>query len=114
MTRMLSQIDTDSNDAVSSAEMQAFLTKKFDEADADKNNNVTASEIGETMKGRRAEDRAQGILVRFDVDASGAVSREELTARAAQLFAWMDVDGSGSIENDEMPMNRGGGKRGHR
>jgi len=50
----------------------------------------------------RGEGRAEMMFERFDLNADGQVTRDEVTAAAAQHFADADADGDGQLTAEEL------------
>ena len=110
------KVDANSDGSVTFEEFAKPLNDRFDTADADKNGSVNAEEITAAIDGRRAEDMAQRLTGRFDINKDGNVSKEEIENRQKKLFALMDMDDSGTVTKEEIParMDRDGGRHGDR
>ncbi|WP_264212857.1 EF-hand domain-containing protein [Leisingera thetidis] len=111
------EIDADGNGEVTKAEIQAMKDAHFARADADGDGKLTLDEM-QARAQERANERAARMLERFDKDADGALSKEELPQprRAGKKFDRMDADGSGGIskqEFDEARMHHGKDRHGH-
>ncbi len=84
--------------------------ERFARLDANSDGVVDAAEmaamIARRMEGRRrgADDRFMNRLMRrFDVDRDGKVTKSEVEARVAEMFARLDIDGDKQITDSDLP-----------
>lgn len=96
------EIDADGNGEVTKAEIEAMKDAHFTKADADGDGKLTLEEMQARAR-EHANERAAWMLERFDKDADGALSKDELPQprRAGKMFDRMDADGSGGISKEE-------------
>ena len=85
-----------------------FISKHFDEIDANHDNLVTFEELRAWHQQHRGHRGHGGMIKRLDKDGDGKVSREEAQAapRFAQRFDQLDANKDGFITADELKAAR--------
>lgn len=97
--------DQDGNGEITKEEFAARHQARFDEADANSDGSLDREEmLASAMK--RMEERVDAMIERFDADADGVLSQDEMpkphaSKRADKFFDRMDKDESGSISKAE-------------
>jgi Ca2+-binding EF-hand superfamily protein len=100
-------MDTDGDGKVSSSEHDASVRKKHEMMDANKDGKVTAEEMtaAKDKMGKKAkpgEMTAAEKIKMLDKDGDGALSADEHTSGAKELFATMDGDKDGFLTKTEL------------
>jgi Ca2+-binding EF-hand superfamily protein len=128
--RMMSQVDTDADGAVSKPEAAAFLDMRFGAMDSDEDDALTPKEMSDGMRmmmftlvdtnGDGQVSAAEFMEVtegnylgghrvaRLDDNGDGRVDRDEMADMLDKMFSRLDGDEDGMIRADEI------GHRGHR
>jgi len=86
-----------------------FITRHFDEIDANHDNQVTFEELRAFHQQHRGHHRGHGNLIkRLDKDGDGKISLAEAQAapRFAQRFAQIDANSDGFVTRDELKAAR--------
>ena len=115
--RALDRLDTDGDDAISLAELQAMRPEatgeRFAALDGNGDGLLTRDELQRLP--RQMRGMRQDMAARIDTDGDGAWSLAELQAVRPELdverFNSLDDNGDGLIGEDEQPMRRRGGPR---
>jgi Ca2+-binding EF-hand superfamily protein len=97
--------DTNSDGALSKEEMSAARMKRMENADADKDGFISASELTEHHAARmraNEEKHFTRFSERFDADKDGKVSVEEIKKFEPPYFAKADANGDGKLTKEEM------------
>jgi hypothetical protein len=105
------QMDSNADGAVSKQEYLARRAAKFKEADANGDGKLTQGELEAAIIKRiteRVKDRMKDRFARLETDKDGAISEDEMTARAEHRFEKKDHDHDHQITPGEMR------HRGHR
>ena len=108
--KMFEQADTDKDGAVSAAEFGARLEENHLAADRNGDGAVDRAEFVAAIEARVENDRvkrragriADRMLVRFDLDEDGKVTRAEFENRAKKHFALADWNDDGKVEPAEL------------
>lgn len=98
-------LDTDGDQAVSRAEIEAAAASRFAAIDADRDGQATVEEIRRYREQQRAE-RQQRRLARLDADGDGRISQAEFVARRLAQMERLDRNGDGVLDADDRPMRR--------
>lgn len=108
------QADTDKNGEVSAEEFAAAFNMRLANADANNDGVYAPEEIAAEIQRQRDLAIAQRMIDRMDIDNDGKLSKTEVDTHKQQMFAWLDGNNDGKITRDEMPqMNmRHGGRQG--
>ncbi len=115
-----STIDADGNGEITQAEVTAFETSRFAEADTNSDGLLSQDEILASFEARsgrelgdRASQRIERMITRLDANEDGSVSLEEQQAseRARRIFDRLDSDDSGTISQAEAEKVKERGKR---
>ncbi|WP_374514348.1 hypothetical protein [Brevundimonas sp.] len=88
------------------AEVPAWADRLFDGLDADADGVITGRELMVLSRGEiaaRGGSRIRAMVSQSDASNDARVTREELQAGAARMFARMDADGDGRLSDAEMP-----------
>lgn len=124
---MFERFDTDSDGAVTKAELEGAAAAHFAEADANGDGLLSAEEMiaaAEKMRAareaKRMADRIAKRIEAHDTDGDGMISLEEATAymggsRFDKMFDKLDADGDGSVtqaELEALKSTRGYGRNG--
>ena len=90
-------LDTDGDQAVSRAELQAGATARFAAIDANRDGQATVEEIRAYREQQRAERQARR-LARLDTDKDGRISEAEFVARRLEQMERLDRNGDGVLD----------------
>jgi len=104
---MIKHFDKDNDGKLSEAEWPAKRKLTFADADANKDGAVTADEVANMRKDRKAPD-GKDRLARVDTDKDGKNSVAEWSAQGEKMFARFDRNKDGKIEKTELPQFRKG------
>lgn len=88
------------------AEVPAWADRLFDGVDADADGLITGRELMVLSRGEiaaRGGSRIRAMVSQSDASNDARVTREEMQAGAARMFARMDADGDGRLSDDELP-----------
>lgn len=89
--------DTDGDGVISSAEYEAWKSKRYDKFDADGDGEITRAE----WLAKKGGDNAGKAFDRADENGDGVLDAGEVDARIAKEFAKKDADGDGALSMDE-------------
>lgn len=114
-----SQIDTNGDGQISSAEFRAAFPRApadlFTKLDTNKDGRLSRDEL-RAMRAQAAAAMRQKVFERLDTDHDGSLSLEELQAvrpnMTAAQFNRLDSNGDGRLTPDEFPPQHGFGFRG--
>ena len=110
MMMNMDTMDADKNGDISFEEFSKAAGDRFILADANKDGKVTVEEMAAAIEKMRAEKMAKRMIDKFDANADGALTQEEITTGQKKIFALMDKNNDGKVVKDEMPRH---GKKGH-
>ncbi|QFT64429.1 EF hand [Roseivivax sp. THAF30] len=105
-------LDTDGSGGLSAEELKRFGTERFARADTDGDGKLTAAEL-EAARADRADKRQARMMTRLDTNKDGAISLEEISARANpdRMIERLDRDGDGEVSAEEFAELRKRGPR---
>ena len=119
---LFERFDTNSDGAITRAEIEAAALAHFTQADVNGDGQLTADEMAAAADARRAGRQADRIAKRIehhDTNGDGMLSLQEATAAAAagdgrieRMFEHLDADGDGTITQAEAEATQGGHGRG--
>ena len=104
-----SALDTDGDGQITQAEIQAMADARFSSLDTDDDGTLSLEEL---IKGasERVAERAEKMIKRFDSNADGKLSADEMPRRGGdregKMFKRADADGNGSISQEEFDAMR--------
>ena len=104
-SRWFKSADTDRDQRISRDEADVLEVKRFSRLDRDSDGTVTVEEIDRLLSERIARQR-ESILRRLDADRDRSITRAEIDARTADMFATLDADGDGGITTEEIASYR--------
>ncbi|MDB5380330.1 MAG: hypothetical protein JWR00_4776 [Rubritepida sp.] len=127
--RMFEQMDANHDGRVTWEESWAFITSRFNAADADHSGGLTLQEFGQMRVGMRPEgappartpspertermERMRAAMFRsLDANSDGIITLAEIQPFAQAHFRAMDANGDGAVTRDELPQH--GPREGHR
>lgn len=102
MMGRLDQADADKNGEITLEEFTKAAGDRFTLADADKDGRVTVEEMAAAIEKMRAERMAQRMVDRFDADDDGAVTLAEMQTSQKEIYAVMDRNDDGKLAGDEL------------
>lgn len=113
-------LDADGNGELSQAELDAHRAARFATADSNGDGVLSLQEL-QAAGHTKADERAARMIERFDANADGALSQDEMPGprKQGRMFTRMDADGNGTISQEEFAQardrmkERHGGKRKH-
>lgn len=95
------RMDADKSGDVSLAEFVAAGNPRVTAADKDGDGKVTLEQLSASLSGNDAI--AQDLMVRFDTNKDGTITRAEVDARRASNFKKLDANADGKLQKSEMP-----------
>ena len=115
MERLLQNMDTDGDGALSAAEGEAAAEKMLDRLDTNGDGILTKDEFMarkgsgrlSTVQQQKLDDRRANRFAAMDKDGDGQVSAAEFFAAAQQRFTAADANGDGRVTKDELSALRG-------
>lgn len=116
MMQMLRQADTDNDNALTQAELDAFVQSKVQAADANDDGDITLAEF-ETIWGEMTRRFMVDAFQRLDDDGSGTITAAERTERFGNVVSRLDRNDDGKLDRADMrgrKGRRGGRDRGDR
>lgn len=90
-------LDTDGDQAISRAELEAGASARFAAIDANRDGQATVEEIRAYRERQRAE-RQTRRLAQFDTDGDGRISQAEFVARRLEQMERLDRNGDGVLD----------------
>ncbi len=109
--KMFLEHDADKNGTLAKDELPARFQKHFQSADKNGDGQLSKEEAIEAHKERR-EKRVTKLLMKFDTNSDGLVSKSELISFVEKKFAKLDENGDGQLSAEELSkmkkMMRGG------
>jgi EF hand len=114
MMPSLDQADADKNGEITLEEFTKVATERFTSADADKNGQLTVAEVSAEIQKMRTERMATRLIERLDGNGDGVLTADEAQSAQKKMFALLDKNDDGKIVQSERPrhMGRGGMKDG--
>lgn len=97
----LKALDTDKDGAISAEEFAKAEELRFARRDTDKDGKLGPHEVTRGRDGKSDASRAERLVKRYDANADGRVTREELAAGYKAWFAKRDKDGDGKLSAGE-------------
>lgn len=95
------RMDADKSGDVSLAEFVAAGNPRVTAADKDGDGKVTLEQLSASLSGNDAV--ARDLMVRFDTNKDGTITRAEVDARRASNFKKLDANADGKLQKSEMP-----------
>jgi hypothetical protein len=102
--KMLAELDTNADGAISKEEIAAHKAKKFTEMDANKDGFLSEDEMIAAHEKKMADRKRKGagkMIERLDTDKDGKVSAAEFSNHEMPGFDKIDTNKDGSISADE-------------
>ncbi|WP_018701226.1 EF-hand domain-containing protein [Amorphus coralli] len=99
---MIERLDTNGDGSITIEEFATVGERPMARFDADGNGSITTDEIDDALVERMIERRRQHILDRFDLDADGTITAEEMQRQREKVFALMDRNDDGTVDAKEM------------
>jgi Ca2+-binding EF-hand superfamily protein len=102
----MKKMDADGDGKVSSSEHASGAAQMFAELDTDKNDSVSLAEMEAHMQAKPAPKDAPAMtahkkIAKVDSNKDGAIGRDEHIAGSASMFAAMDADNDGFLTRSE-------------
>jgi hypothetical protein len=102
----MKKMDTDGDGKVSSSEHASGAAQMFAELDTDKNNSVSLAEMEAHMQAKPAPKgdaamTAKKKIAKVDSNKDGAIGKDEHIAGSASMFTAMDADKDGFLTSSE-------------
>ena len=107
----LTEMDANNDGSITMAEVSAFQTAKFNEADADADGALSKEELLAVFAARhdgdmpeRAQARLDRMFAKMDADDSGTLTLDEQSSedRITRMFDRLDTDDDGAISAEEL------------
>ncbi len=117
--KMLAELDTNADGAISKEEISAHKAKHFAEMDTNKDGFVGEDEMIAAHEQKQAERKRKGagkMVGRLDTDGDGKISAAEFSAHEMPGFDKIDTNKDGSLSAEERAAAKAAheGKRGKR
>lgn len=109
-------LDADGSGEITQAELDAFAQSRFAELDTDGDGGISKEEMA-AHASAKASKRHDRLYERFDANADGKLSPDEMPKGRGSLMDRADADKSGTISEEEFADMRkrfGGRARGHK
>ncbi len=96
------ELDIDGDGQVTLTEITEHRMKNYTSADTDGDGQLSVEEMQAAAQAKAA-DRVKGMFEKYDANADGFLSEDELPKprRASKMFERIDADGNGSISEQE-------------
>jgi hypothetical protein len=112
--RLMEQLDTNQDGALSKAEVEGVRDQKLAQFDADKNGTLSLDEFQGLWLDMMRPGMVRGFQ-RFDEDGDGQLTGAEMLEPFDRMLARLDDNGDGTLSRDELrPPRRDGGRHGDR
>ena len=99
---MLAALDTNNDQKVDRAELEAGADKAFDSADTDHNGQVSIAELADWARRWLGDAYALPGHFQFDQDQNDVISREEFHVTFRKLFNQFDQNADGVLDRSEL------------
>ena len=111
---LLQQADTNNDNAVELAELEALVTARFGMADVDQNGEVNKGDViaalEENIDSKRIKRRSGRIADRLfasaDINEDGALTKNELMNRVSKFYALVDWNDDSNVNLEEVKRMR--------
>lgn len=107
---MIQNVDTNGDSALSQDEINAAISGRFTEFDADKNGSLSLQEF-EALWAEITKPAAVRAFQFLDPDGDAALAKAELDDRFGTLVSRFDRNDDGVLSRDDRPEHRGPGGR---
>ena len=100
--KIFERLDADKSGDISYEEFVGEIRSRLEKADKDGDGKLTVEEISATFKGPKANQRAKGLVARFDPDKDGTITLADVETKRKERFAQLDANKDGKLVMEEM------------
>ena len=105
MEKRFQEMDADKDGKITAAELEAFRAARFAKADTNGDGKLSLEEM-DAARSEQRKERYSHMIAKLDKDGDGQLSAKEMPMRGDRMMK-LDTDGDGAISLEEMKAAKG-------
>ena len=101
----MARADANKDNAITADEIKTMHDNRFVRLDRDGDGSVSAADVEMAVK-ERVERMTKRLMLRFDKDRDGKITRDEFNRFTMERLSWLDLNGDGKVTRDELPRHK--------